>query len=100
MLGRSFGLIRKVRGHRSLHKWTRGGRRTTPLVWARRRKSLSYLPFQPSHLCSVLPCVSVSSRLTLPKNMRILIQDPESKSYYGGVHWVTNLGDAKDFETV
>jgi hypothetical protein len=32
--------------------------------------------------------------------MRILIQDPESKSYYGGVHWVTNLGDAKDFETV
>jgi hypothetical protein len=32
--------------------------------------------------------------------MRILIQDPESKRYYGGDHWVCHLDEAKEFESV
>jgi hypothetical protein len=32
--------------------------------------------------------------------MRILIQDPESKQYYDGVHWETDLDLAREFDTV
>ena len=32
--------------------------------------------------------------------MRILIQHPESKRYFDGVHWETNLDLAREFDTV
>jgi hypothetical protein len=47
----------------------------------------------------VLPCTYVGECITF-RRMRILIQDPESKRYFDGLVWESNLDVAKEFDTV